>query len=128
MKGIAVGDVDRAIGDRQAAYIAHERVVVSSDQIKPDSTGDTEVTKDLNLQLRVALKPCMVKFCDIAVHDDAVKLLYECLKGTCAPRAAGAAEMEIAEDQGSWDAGGTHQRTLEKVPSAFGQDKMRTQS
>jgi hypothetical protein len=36
--------------------------------------------------------------------------------------------MEIAEDQGSWDAGGTHQRTLEKVPSAFGQDKMRTQS
>ena len=105
---IAVRDVDRAVGERDRADLAHEGVVVARDQVELDAAREADVLEAHELERRVGLEGRVVELGDVAVHDDAVEVLEQRLEGIRAASAAGPAEMQVAEDKCAWNACGAH--------------------
>jgi len=97
MERVAMRDVDRAVGDRERALLADERIVVARDEVELHAARGAEVAEEVELALRVGLEARVVQLGDVAVDDDAVGLgddLLERIRAECAARSA---EMQVAQ-------------------------------
>ena len=82
MKRIAVREVDRVVGKCERAHVAHERIMISRNEIKSNSAREAKIAEEIEFNFCIALEARMVQFGSVAVHNHAIELCNDRLKRT----------------------------------------------
>jgi hypothetical protein len=82
--------------------------VVAGDEVELGAARVADVAESRELELGIGLVGGVMEFGDVAVHDHAVEVGHQRLERIGAACTIGASEVEVAQDQGAWDARGAH--------------------